>query len=76
MAEIINLRRARKAKERLEDAAIADANRVRHGRKPSEREVEAAEETRRGHLLDGAKLERPGADEIRTGSSTSPSPAG
>ncbi len=55
MAEIINLRRARKAKSRADATAEADANRVRHGRTLAEREAEAAEEARRDHLLDGAK---------------------
>lgn len=59
MAEIINLRRARKAKERAEAVAEADANRLKHGRTLGEREAEAAEEERRDHLLDGAKRERP-----------------
>jgi hypothetical protein len=31
MAEIVNLRRARKAKARATEAAEADANRVKHG---------------------------------------------
>lgn len=31
MAEIVNLRRARKAKARAEAAAEADANRTKHG---------------------------------------------
>ena len=59
MAEIINLRRARKAKARTDATAEADANRLRHGRNLAEREAEAAEEERREHLLDGAKRERP-----------------
>lgn len=59
MAEIINLRRARKAKARANAATTADANRLRHGRTRATREVEAAEEARRDQMLDGAKLERP-----------------
>lgn len=59
MAEIINLRRARKAKARAGEVAAADANRLRHGRNLAEREAEAAEEERRDHLLDGARRERP-----------------
>ena len=61
MAEIINLRRARKIKARNDAASAADTNRRRHGRTPAERETEAAEEERRDHLLDGAKRERPEA---------------
>ena len=59
MAEIINLRRARKAKDRAHASAQADANRLRHGRNRAEREAEAGEEARRSHVLDGARRERP-----------------
>lgn len=59
MAEIINLRQARKQRARADKAATADANRAAHGRTLAEREAEAAEEERRDHLLDGAKRDRP-----------------
>jgi hypothetical protein len=37
MAEIVNLRQARKRKTRAEKDAAADANRRAHGRPPAER---------------------------------------
>lgn len=58
MAEIINLRQARKARDRAGKAATADANRAAHGRTLAERERTEAEEERRDHLLDGARRER------------------
>jgi hypothetical protein len=41
MAEIINLRRARKAHRRAEETAQADANRAKFGRTRGEKEAEA-----------------------------------
>ncbi len=57
MAEIVNLRRARKAKERAEKEKTADANRVLHGtpkrlRKLSETEKDKAEQRLSGHRLE------------------------
>lgn len=52
MAEIINLRRARKAKARAGEAARADANRIHHGLPKAERALAAARRD-----LDAARLE-------------------
>lgn len=52
MAEIINLRRARKAKARAGQAAQADANRLLHGLPKAERALAAARRD-----LDAARLE-------------------
>ncbi|WP_294536192.1 DUF4169 family protein [uncultured Rhodoblastus sp.] len=60
MGEIVNLRRVRKARERLADAALAAENRVRHGLSKAERtgaenSKARAEKTLDGHRLDGEK---------------------
>ena len=47
MAEIVNLRLARKARARAADRALADANRAAHGRPLAERKA-AEDERRRG----------------------------
>lgn len=59
MAEIINLRAARKARTRADAAATADANRAKFGRSKAEKQTDAAEATRREKLLDGARLDEP-----------------
>ncbi len=51
MAEIVNLRRARKAKARVDKEAIAAENRVRHGRTAHERVLTAKLENKREHSL-------------------------
>lgn len=63
MAEIINLRMARKARERAAEKAQADANRAKHGRTLVERNVTEAEIVRIDRVLDGAKRERDGGPE-------------
>jgi hypothetical protein len=60
MAEIVNLRRARKAKARSEAEAQAAQNRVEFGRTKAERKLTEAEKALQaarleGHRLDGAK---------------------
>ncbi len=57
MAEIVNLRRARKAKARAATAAQADTNRLAFGRTRAEREVAALDAERARRLLDGVKRE-------------------
>ena len=57
MAEIINLRRARKLKAREAAADGATSNRVRFGRTKAERMSEAMENARIAAVLDGAKRE-------------------
>ena len=54
MAEIINLRTARKARERADSATRADANRAKFGRNKAQKQTDAAETARREKLLDGA----------------------
>jgi hypothetical protein len=51
MAEIVNLRRARKARDRAAREAAADANRVAFGRSKAERLHGDAQ-----HRLDGTRL--------------------
>ncbi len=57
MGDVINLGRARKRKAAERRAAEADANAVRHGRTPAEREQGEAEARRQATLLDGARRE-------------------
>jgi hypothetical protein len=52
MAEIINLRRARKHKFRSEKERIAAENRAIHGRRKSERERESLFESKATTFLD------------------------
>ncbi|AXB77623.1 DUF4169 family protein [Novosphingobium sp. P6W] len=57
MAEIINLRMARKARDRAEDKAQAQANRAKHGQTKGERIVAKAEIARIDRIVDGARIE-------------------
>lgn len=57
MGEVINLRRARKAKARVDAQDRAAANRVAFGRTKAERAAAAAEVEKRERALDGAKRE-------------------
>ena len=59
MAEIVNLRRARKAKARLVDAATADRNRIAHGLSKEQRALAAGKAGLEGKRLDGHRLEPP-----------------
>lgn len=53
MADIINLRQARKAKVRKDKEQVAAANRAKFGQTKAEREVRRIEEARQDRLLDG-----------------------
>lgn len=55
MAEIINLRDARKARSRAEAAAKAAANRAQFGRTKAEKQFAQTERERQDKMLDGAK---------------------
>jgi Domain of unknown function (DUF4169) len=55
--EIINLRRARKAKARVAASAKADANRIKHGVATSERELAKARREKDKRAVDAHKLE-------------------
>ncbi|MFZ5667827.1 MAG: DUF4169 family protein [Pseudomonadota bacterium] len=58
MADIINLRQARKAARRKHDEATAAANRAKFGRTKAERVAQASEQARALRLIDGAKREQ------------------
>lgn len=57
MAEIINLRRARKAKDRDAKAAQADANRTRHGIAKKVRTLAKAQHDKDKRRVNSHKLE-------------------
>ncbi|MBB3174353.1 hypothetical protein FHR90_002194 [Endobacter medicaginis] len=57
MADIINLRRHRKARARAAESAEADANRAKFGRTRAERDRAQAETAGRDRLLDGARVD-------------------
>ena len=57
MAEIVNLRQARKAKARTVKEAEASTNRVKFGRAKAEKAVEAAKKALECKRLDGHKRE-------------------
>ena len=59
MAEIINLRLARKARKRSDAEKQADTNRAKFGRSKAERTVQRLDEARDRRTLDGAKLTEP-----------------
>jgi hypothetical protein len=57
MAEILNLRAARKAKDRAEARAEADRNAAKFGRTKAEKALETARAEKARRDLDGAKRE-------------------
>ena len=63
MAEIINLNKARKARDKADAKARAEKNRAEHGVPKADRDRAGAERDRRDHALDGARIERPDDDE-------------
>lgn len=58
MAEIVNLRLARKRKARADAAGKADANRALHGMTLAEKRKLAADRDRARSALDGHRIER------------------
>jgi hypothetical protein len=58
MAEIVNLRRARKDKARRERESEADANRRRFGRTKSQKAVDKQDVERTNRALDGKLIEK------------------
>jgi hypothetical protein len=58
MAEIVNLRRARKSKQRDARDKTADANRRLFGRTRAEKEAEAARRALADKAIDGHKRDR------------------
>ena len=57
MAEIVNLRQARKGKARGDKEAQAAANRAKFGRSKAEKDVEAAKQALADRALEGHKRE-------------------
>jgi hypothetical protein len=58
MAEIVNLRRARKAKARDEKEKAADANRVLHGTPKNMRDLAKAQRAKDDRNVDGHRLKK------------------
>jgi hypothetical protein len=58
MAEIINLRIARKARKRADDETRAAENRVKFGRTKTEKAAQRADQIRTDQVLDGARRDR------------------
>ena len=58
MAEIVNLRMARKARKRSGATALAAANRAKFGQEKAAKLVRRRESERAEALLDGAQRER------------------
>ncbi len=56
MAEIVNLRRARKVRDRAEAEALAAQNRIEFGRTRAERKLAEAEKTLAARRLEGHRL--------------------
>ena len=57
MAEIINLNKERKARQRAASAEKAATNRVRHGRTAAERKLDREAATSVRKVTDGARLD-------------------
>jgi hypothetical protein len=57
MTEIINLNRARKAKGRASDTAMAAENRARFGRTKAQKDADRASEAKAARRLDQSKRE-------------------
>lgn len=63
MAEIVNLRTARKARDRRAAQDAAAANRAKFGRTKAEKAATAVETARIGRTVDGAKIHREPEDQ-------------
>ena len=57
MAEVVNLNRVRKDRERAQARATADANAVKFGRRKADRQRDAAEADKARRDLDGHQKE-------------------
>lgn len=57
MAEIVNLRQAKKQAARKAARSVADANAAKHGRTKAERELETARAEKAAKSLDGHRRE-------------------
>ena len=58
MADLVNLRTARKRAKRLQADGLADANRVAHGRPKHSRELEAERRVKASRDLEQHRIER------------------
>lgn len=58
MADVVNLRTARKVRARADREVEAAANRAKHGRTKAEKQADDAEQERRTRALAGARIER------------------
>ncbi|HEY8124779.1 MAG TPA: DUF4169 family protein [Methylocystis sp.] len=63
MAVVVNLRRARKQRDRRAKEDAAEINRGAHGRSKAERKLSAAQARLESIKLDGHKLEREADDQ-------------
>lgn len=59
MGEIVNLNKARKARDKAEAKRAADANRLTFGRTKAERQTTQKEREHDAARLDGHKLDEP-----------------
>ncbi|MGO4410770.1 MULTISPECIES: DUF4169 family protein [unclassified Brevundimonas] len=59
MGEVVNLNKARKARDKVEGRRAADANRLTFGRTKAERQTTQQERDRAAAKLDGHKLDEP-----------------
>ncbi|MGH6978179.1 MAG: DUF4169 family protein [Brevundimonas sp.] len=59
MGEVVNLNKARKARDKAEAKRAADANRLTFGRTKAERQTTQKERDRDAAKLDGHKLDEP-----------------
>ena len=57
MAEIVNLKRVKKAKTRAEKTKKAEANRIRHAVPKALRDLEEARAAKRLHDIDARRLD-------------------
>jgi hypothetical protein len=62
VAEIVNLRRARKRKERQRNEAVADQKRVAFGRSKAESRLMESERAMAEAKLDACRIVRPDGD--------------
>ena len=62
MAEIVNLKRARKAKAKAEKGKTAEANRILHGTPKHLRNLTEARKNKADQALSGHKLEKDDED--------------
>lgn len=57
MPEVVNLRQARKRRDKAAQEQAAQENRIRFGRTKAAKAGDAAERSRQGRTVDGARLD-------------------